>query len=160
MAEYPDKIKEILVWIRQASDEFDEIVTFLPWDLHRYDAVKRRLLMTRFLLVAAWRFTDGSLRKWLRKVFPSIPEYPAIKNLSTVQKPTLTIADMESFLMMLMIQRHQFIVNELGSETFGQVLFMSTFATWRPTKNHMAFWQSAIYHYGSKVVLLNSLMSN
>jgi hypothetical protein len=60
---YPVTIDEVLKLVDQNWNEFDETISFDPWNLGL------------FLDVASTRF-DGAVRRWLRKIFPTIQESP------------------------------------------------------------------------------------
>ncbi|KAJ3027742.1 hypothetical protein HDV00_010916, partial [Rhizophlyctis rosea] len=108
-----------------------------PWDLER------------MLMAATWHLQSGELRNLLRSVFPRLPEKPPLRGTPrSSRRPLPTIADMEAFLLILLIQRHVSLCGTEGATSVGQVLFFSALREWRPHERQVAFWGKALKVYG------------
>ncbi|KAJ1557446.1 hypothetical protein HK096_007243, partial [Nowakowskiella sp. JEL0078] len=66
-SQHPQFLKESLYWILQRGGmhKVDEIALLSdPWDLKKV------------VLISAWHIQNGTMRQWLRKIFPRLPERP------------------------------------------------------------------------------------
>jgi hypothetical protein len=141
---YPLRLDGTINRLLDKWDEMDQAVIFNPWTLDK------------FLLAAGWRVLDGSVRQWLRKIFPSVPEYPSQDKSSAGHlhlKPVLALSDLEAFIIISLIDRHANCARETGATTLGQITLLSSS---KPIirSELMEFWRFAIYNYGSKVMFI------
>ncbi|KAJ1337073.1 hypothetical protein BSLG_006833 [Batrachochytrium salamandrivorans] len=127
-------------------DSFDELVSkalqHQPWDLDR------------FLMVASLYLYNRGLRKYLRQLFPRMPEdvllpssgeFPKIKSRMIV-----TVADMEAFILLLLLERQihvqmMFQNNELEEKI--SVLEASARSIYKPSQIAVQFWIRMLVYF-------------
>ncbi|KAI9096453.1 hypothetical protein DFS34DRAFT_140345 [Phlyctochytrium arcticum] len=107
--------------------------------------------LASFVNCSAWHFQDGSIRTLLRSTFPRLPESRQHKNDKTVRRPNPTIADMEAFLLILLVQRHMWAISKMGVTTLGEITLTCALGTWRPTAQQERFWRTALWLHGKKL---------
>lgn len=134
---YPKKVTAVLKNIQSLHDQVDESICFDPWNL------------SRFLSVATWHVADNLLRDWLRKIFPDIPEYPSVNNLRISERPVLTLADLEAFILGLYFHRRLQTTTKYSTRTEAETLFFSQPIFWQPTERQSRFWITALLEHGS-----------
>ncbi|KAJ3049732.1 hypothetical protein HK097_009304 [Rhizophlyctis rosea] len=104
--------------------------------------------LDRVVTIAAWHLESGNLRAALRRVFKNLPEKTELRTPRMRRKPMPTVADMEAFLLILLIQRHVSCTMGNNAHTLGEVLYLSALGMWKPTAMQVAFWRKAVSMYG------------
>ncbi|KAJ3409578.1 hypothetical protein HDV05_004395 [Chytridiales sp. JEL 0842] len=141
VAQIPKDLTDIIKWMQ--SDELVAIdgswFQSEPWNLERIVAI------------ASWYVNNGKLRDWLRIVFSRLPEKPP-KYPTAVQKdppriPSLTIADMEAFLIMLITNRSISLLLQKNAKSAGQILYLTELREWQPTSFQQRFWIHSLVHF-------------
>ena len=56
--------------------------------------------------------------------------------------------DIETFLIILLIQRQEACVTRLEATSIGQILFLAETSRWKPSANHQRFWNTVVAKYG------------
>ena len=78
-------------------------------------------------------------------------KYPSSHDHKVPKRVNLTIADMEAYLLFLLVYRYVDLILKFSPESMGQVLFLSALRYWTPTENQVKFWRQAIVLYGKEV---------
>ncbi|CAG8495829.1 1561_t:CDS:10, partial [Paraglomus occultum] len=76
------------------------------------------------------------------------PTPPPIVPKKLVIAEEATLMDIETFLMILLIQRQEVCVTRLGATGLGQILYLAEMACWKPSASHQRFWNTVIAKYG------------
>jgi hypothetical protein len=111
-----------------------------PWNLNK------------ILNICMWHMYDGSFHKYLRFLFPNIPEYLNLSYLNS--QNDITLEDITCFFLILIIQRHikcSCNKNLFKSEvSVGQTFFLSVIQHPIATVSSKAtkFWYSLVATYG------------
>ncbi|KAJ3129572.1 hypothetical protein HK098_001048, partial [Nowakowskiella sp. JEL0407] len=104
--------------------------------------------LTKVVTIAAWHLENGTLRTWLKKIFTRLQDRPSLYDaMQTGLQTTITYADLEVFLLVLLIHRHNWSVNMYRAKTLGRVLFYSDLF-WKPALTQVEFWRTALCRYG------------
>jgi len=108
--------------------------------------------LNKILNICMWHMYDGTFHKYLRYLFPTIPEYINFSYLNS--QSNITLEDITCFFLILIIQRHikcshdkNFFKNNIS---VGQTFFLSVIQ--HPIASVSAkvtkFWYSLIGNYG------------
>jgi hypothetical protein len=123
-----------------------------PWDLSS---------AVRVLAGYVQGSQGGKVREWLRRVFSRLPEkptkYPTATERPPARTPTLTVADMEAFIMMLVTNRCVELMAKFNARTVGQVIYLAELGLWEPTENQKRFWWHALVNFGQVSLLDTSI---
>ena len=128
----------------------------------------------RVISVSAWRMLDGSLRSFLRQMFPEIPEYSSVRSLksgleprnpnkSIMARPSVTLADIEALFVIALlhcwgdlIKRMDGSVEEGDDDGADQpptlglvILALQEYLICVP-QNLIDLWYSLLFHYGNR----------
>ncbi|KNC97667.1 uncharacterized protein SPPG_07134 [Spizellomyces punctatus DAOM BR117] len=143
------------------TERTGQLFSLLKWlseNLHEVDMTaldSEAADLGRFANVSAWHIRNCRLREILREVFPRLPESPQTrsprKGLKAVFRHRPTVADMEAFIMMLLIQRHMWCCSVLNASSVDEVTFLSTLDMWKPTREQEKFWRTALVMHGKQM---------
>ncbi|ORX48448.1 hypothetical protein BCR36DRAFT_81226 [Piromyces finnis] len=135
------------------NDDFEDF----PFPLEHYFASDLYIIhepwsLTKLLNICMWHLYNGTYHRYLRFLFPNVPEY---LNLSSLNNQNMvTLEDITCFLLILIIQRHIKCSQNKnyfkGSTFVGQTFFLSVIqhpiAAVSPKIEK--FWYSLIANYG------------
>lgn len=140
---------------------FPKVVHENPWDLNR------------IVNIATFYLKSGHLRSWLKVLFPTLDDNHSVlgvengkysislkKDVRKDTKKTPCLCDVESFLLMLMLDRQIAILNsqETKSESESQFCFLVCQSkVWNPTSNCVGFWRFVVANYGLDVLIFDYL---
>ncbi|TPX41542.1 hypothetical protein SeMB42_g05530 [Synchytrium endobioticum] len=107
-----------------------------PWDFKR------------ILNIASWHLSEGSIRKWLREVFPRLAENPQYTSRPT-RFPRPTIADIEGYLLFCLTCRFIHARHFGAVSSTKEVLFATEILNiWRPSTRQIALWWTLLVKFG------------
>ncbi|KAJ3171800.1 hypothetical protein HDU87_008268 [Geranomyces variabilis] len=105
----------------------------------------------RFANAAALYFSTDRLRMLLREIFPDMPESPTRNAGFDSARPTLTIADMEAFILRLLI-RQTWWSSAVKMANPREAIFVACIGSWTPSAAQDSFWRTAIATNGKKAL--------
>ncbi|KAJ3145967.1 hypothetical protein HDU86_000591 [Geranomyces michiganensis] len=105
----------------------------------------------RFATAAALYFSTDRLRMLLREIFPDMPESPTRNVGFDGARPTLTIADMEAFILRLLI-RQTWWASAVKMANPREAVFIACIGSWTPSAAQDGFWRTAIATNGKKTL--------
>ncbi|KAJ3141839.1 hypothetical protein HDU90_006188 [Geranomyces variabilis] len=105
----------------------------------------------RFANAAALYFSTDRLRMLLREIFPDMPESPTRNAGFDSARPTLTIADMEAFILRLLI-RQTWWASAVKMANPREAVFVACIGSWTPSAAQDSFWRTAIATNGKKAL--------
>ncbi|RUS17793.1 hypothetical protein BC937DRAFT_89485 [Endogone sp. FLAS-F59071] len=138
---WPESLLDLVGWITENKEAVDEV------------AVMTRMYDLVFVLeVAGWNVENDALRRWLRGLFPRIVDYPKLDELESSHQrtPTPTLMDLETFIMILLLQRHAICVVRGEARTMGQILYMTGQhgSIYSPSEGQVRFWRTCLCLFG------------
>ncbi|KAJ3321123.1 hypothetical protein HDV06_004576 [Boothiomyces sp. JEL0866] len=107
-----------------------------------------------FVDIAFFNFLTGNLKKWLQKLFPTIPlryQPNSPRKNQVDMKKTVSIADLESFFALLLLERQATILKVHEPQTFPQLLLCCLTSTWEPTLIACNFWKYVVATQGTDI---------
>ncbi|KAJ3275279.1 hypothetical protein HDV01_001006 [Terramyces sp. JEL0728] len=142
-------------WDPKVSNDISELIQKYNY----FNVVQEYLLSTPWSLkdivaVAFFNFVNGNFKKWLRKLFPNIPlryQPNSPRKNQVDMKKTVSIADLESFFILLLLEKQATTIKEFGPENLSQLLLGSLKTTWEPTTRATEFWRYVVATYTSYI---------
>ncbi|RUP43664.1 hypothetical protein BC936DRAFT_136888, partial [Jimgerdemannia flammicorona] len=145
---WPDSLLDLVQWIADNKETVDQI------------AVMTRMYDLEFVVeMAGWNVENDGMRKWLKALFPKLLD----ELESTHQRtPTPTLMDLESFILILLLQRHAICVVRGGARTMGQLLFMAgqRDSFYRMSEGQVRFWSSCLCMFGRPMTQKKAYVDN
>ncbi|KAI8826150.1 uncharacterized protein EV422DRAFT_155552 [Fimicolochytrium jonesii] len=135
-----------------------DVMVLLGWMHKSLAAIDEPVLkhgnenLAEYIHVVAWHYSTDSFREDLRNVLPrAVETFQRSGSVSDRKashtRPQLTLADIDAFILMLLIQRQAWCRQRKHAGSSG-VEYLSAIGAWKPTELQQRFWLTALGKLG------------